>query len=59
MLNVALFHPISGGGFSQDLIYITMWCFDLNIIIALLQCFPCLENLYIKVTISRTLKAHI
>ena len=58
MLNEELVHPISGGGFCQDLTYQYV-VFDLKTIIGLLQCFPCLENLYIKVMISRTLKAHI
>ena len=40
-------------------ICIQMNSFDLNKIIGLLQCFPCLEKLYIKVIISRTLEAHI
>ena len=39
--------------------HIQMNSFDLNKIIGLLQCFPCLEKLYIKVIISRTLEARI
>ena len=61
MLNEEFLHgwPINGAGFCQDLIYIQMNSFDLNKIIGLLQCFPCLEKLYIKVIISRTLEARI
>ena len=44
---------------SVKTLHTSMWCFDLNMIIGLLQCFPCLENLYIKVIISRTLEARI
>ena len=44
---------------SVKILRISMWCFDLNMIIGLLQCFPCLEKLYIKVIISRTLEARI
>ena len=42
---------------SVKILYIQMISFDLNKIIGLLQCFPCLEKLYIKVIISRTLEA--
>ena len=44
---------------SVKILYIQMNNFDLNKIIGLLQCFPCLEKLYIKVIISRTLEARI
>ena len=44
---------------SVKILYIQMNSFDLNKIIGLLQCFPCLEKLYIKVIISRTLEARI
>ena len=37
---------------SSKILYIQMNSFDLNKIIGLLQCFPCLEKLYIKVIIS-------
>ena len=37
---------------SVKILYIQMNSFDLNKIIGLLQCFPCLEKLYIKVIIS-------
>ena len=40
---------------SVKILYIQMNSFDLNKIIGLLQCFPCLEKLYIKVIISRSL----
>jgi len=36
---------------SVKILYIQMNSFDLNKIIGLLQCFPCLEKLYIKVII--------
>ena len=60
MLNEEFLHgwPINGAGFCQ-ILYIQMNSFDLNKIIGLLQCFPCLEKLYIKVIISRTLEARI
>ena len=41
---------------SVKILYIGMFSFDLNIIIGLLRCFQSLENLYIKVMISCTLK---
>ena len=41
------------------IIYIRMYSFDLDIIIGLLRCFRSLENLYIEVMISCTLKARI
>ena len=44
---------------SVKILYIGMFSYDLNIIIGLLRCFQCLENLYIKVMISCTLKARI
>ena len=44
---------------SVKILYIQMNSFDLNKIIGLLQCFPCLKKLYIKVIISRTLEARI
>ena len=44
---------------SVKILYIQMNSFDLNKIIGLLQCFPGLEKLYIKVIISRTLEARI
>ena len=44
---------------SVKILYIQMNSFDLNKIIGLLQWFPCLEKLYIKVIISRTLEARI
>jgi hypothetical protein len=40
---------------SVKTLHISTWCFDLNMIIGLLRCFPCLENLYIEVMISSTL----
>ena len=44
---------------SIKILYIQMNSFDLNKIIGLLQRFPCLEKLYIKVIISRRLEARI
>ena len=44
---------------SVKILYIGMSSFDLNIIIGLLRCFQSLENLYIEVMISCTLKARI
>ena len=44
---------------SVKILYIQMNSFDLNKIIGLLQCFPCLEKLYIKVIISCTLEDRI
>ena len=44
---------------SVKILYIQMNSFDLNKIIGLLQCFPCLDKLYIKMIISRTLEACI
>ena len=44
---------------SVKILYIQMNSFDLNKIIGLLQCFPRLEKLYVKVIISRTLEACI
>ena len=37
---------------SIKILYIQMNSFDLNKIIGLVQCFPCLEKLYIKAIIS-------
>ena len=44
---------------SVKILYIRMFSYDLNIIIGLLRCFRSLENLYIEVMISCTLKARI
>ena len=44
---------------SVKILYIQMNSFDLNKIIGLLQCFPCLEKLYVKVIISHTLELTI
>ena len=44
---------------SVKILYIGMYSYDLNIIIVLLQCFRSLENLYMEVMISCTLKARI
>lgn len=44
---------------SVKILYIQMNSIDLNKNIGWLQCFPCLEKLYIKVIILRTLEACI
>ena len=41
---------------SVKILYIGMYSYDLNIIIGLLRCFRSLENLYMEVMISCTLK---
>ena len=43
---------------SVKTLFISQTCFNLDEIVDLLRCFQCLQNLFIEVMISHTLKAH-